>query len=813
MSKTKGITDMADVKFNDFLLQYFMQWRFNNMPPEVRAQFDVYVRNNDFNGHMGKWRTHLMDAQGNNKPEPDPNGQEYHLTDAEWEKMFKEFQNAFRQMNENRASFANSVDFDQNNKNALDFLDEYYGAGRLFERTITVTQSAKNQMQGLAQLLVSNESTLKLQLSEWGITDQDIQYKDLAEGIRTQKYLTDDKFRDKIKRLAETITAYTTNPYYVSQKPGLAQALGQHDFSDISNGFTENAVSPRQLSEFKKSYSALLARLANNGKLRDVFPSNAIQNAFRGAKERVAYDDKNSADYVPPKRKDELNFMQTVSEWVSDTYEDTLAKYLRFTGDRLYFSPEAKQIVSALHSEKLKPTDGLDAVLKKAGDIKKRLQYKSPRATGYFDWFTKTMAELQKTMPKAFEGALSNGRKMRAIISEMILIAVRDGKEKEAQTAMEILSVIKYGYTTSKIMDALKKEDLTLFSDSKLSWNKTKGMQFITKAMDQSIKTAFMGIGYGVTMVGNAFWLSGNKFNGKRDKRLNGAQQNWEQQTQQERNNLEAQQQQDISQRDANQQTLNDMNSMLGINSANIDTHRQNLLTAQQNQQNDMNTLADLQQQQAQLPNEIQQAQDELNNLQAQESQLNNELVQAGARVAYLQSEIANPATPPANLPVYQRELDYLQRAQIPHLRGMHTQVTNDIRNKQNDINDMYNQLNNVIPNDIARLDASIRAQNIANNRTELRLNTWTDANSTVQSLSQQIVRRDEMLQHWDENHQDKYRQLMAYWDMLETGRDTHTGEMYNWFGRFSKKKAQEDFDAQKQNHINNYLNNYSYAA
>ncbi|MEE1030501.1 MAG: hypothetical protein UIC65_05780, partial [Alphaproteobacteria bacterium] len=214
---------MADVKYNDFLLQYFMQWRFNNMPPEVRAQFDVYVKNNDFNGHMGKWHANLMDGNGNNKPLPDPNDAEYHLTDAEWEKMFKDFQNAFRQMNENRASFANSVDFDQNNKNALDFLDEYYGAGRLFERTITVTQSAKNQMQDLAQLLVSNESTLKLQLSEWGITDQDIQYKDLAEGIRTQKYLTDDKFRDKIKRLAETITAYTTNPYYVSQKPGLAQ--------------------------------------------------------------------------------------------------------------------------------------------------------------------------------------------------------------------------------------------------------------------------------------------------------------------------------------------------------------------------------------------------------------------------------------------------------------------------------------------------------------------------------------------------------------------------------------------------------------
>ena len=813
MSKTKGTTDMADVKFDDFLLQYFMQWRFNNMPPEVRAQFDVYVRNNDFNGHMGQWRTHLMDAQGNNKPEPDPNGQEYHLTDAEWEKMFKEFQNAFHKMNKNRASFANSVDFDQTNKNALDFLDEYYGPNRLFESKVTVTPNAEQQLRALAQLLSQHENTLKLQLNEWGITDQDIKYKDLIDGIGTQKYLTDDKFRDKIKRLAETITAYTTDPYHIGRNPGLQQALGQQNFSAVYNGFTEGNIEQWQLNEFKRTCTSMLARLANNGKLREVFPSNAIQTAFKGAKERVAYDDPNSKDYVPPKRKDELNFMQTMSEWVSDTYEDTMAKYLRFTGDRLYFSSEAKQIVSALHSEKLKPTDGLGAVLKKAGDIKKRLQYKSPRATGYFDWFAKTMTELQQTMPKAFEGALSNGRKMRAIVSEMIMIAVRDGKVKEAKAAMEVLSVIKYGYTTSKIMDALKKEDLTLFSDGKLSWNKTKGMQFITKAMDKSIKTAFMGIGYGVTMVGNALWLSGSKFNGQRGNRLNGAQQNWDRQNQQQRSNLENQQQLDISQRDANQQTLNNMNSMLGINATNIDTHRQNLATAQQNQYNDEQRRIQLQQKLAGLPTEIQTATDELTNLNNTRIQLDNELRQLGARVAYLRTEIANPATPPANIPVYQRELDYLQRAQIPHLQSQRTQTVNDIDNKRNEIIDMNDRLNNIIPAEIARLDTSIHSQEVANHRVELQLNTWTEASNTVRNLSDNINRRDETLRNWDQNHQDEYRQLMAYWDMLETGRDTHTGEMYNWFGRFSGKRAQEDFDARKQNYINNYVNNYSYAS
>ena len=43
---------MADVKMVDFLLQYFMQLRFNEMPVEVRANFDDYAKNDDFRGNM-----------------------------------------------------------------------------------------------------------------------------------------------------------------------------------------------------------------------------------------------------------------------------------------------------------------------------------------------------------------------------------------------------------------------------------------------------------------------------------------------------------------------------------------------------------------------------------------------------------------------------------------------------------------------------------------------------------------------------------------------------------------------------------------
>ena len=61
---------------------------------------------------------------------------------------------------------------------------------------------------------------------------------------------------------------------------------------------------------------------------------------------------------------------------------------------------------------------------------------------------------------------------MKALIRELIIKAVRENKIDEAKTAMEVLSVIKYGYTTSKIMDAIRKEPLSIFSDKGLSWNK-----------------------------------------------------------------------------------------------------------------------------------------------------------------------------------------------------------------------------------------------------------------------------------------------------------------------------------------------------
>mgnify|MGYP003448431351 CR=1 FL=1 len=70
------------------------------------------------------------------------------------------------------------------------------------------------------------------------------------------------------------------------------------------------------------------------------------------------------------------------------------------------------------------------------------------------------------------------------------------------------------------------------------------------------------------------------------------------------------------------------------------------------------------------------------------------------------------------------------------------------------------------------------------------------------------ITEKQDNLTNWDDEHNTKYTELMAYWDMLETGRDFHTGKMYNW-GTLSKKKAQKDFDANKDTFIADYLQQY----
>ena len=545
---------------SDFLFQYFGQLRFNDMPANVLAQFSQYAKDKDFRGNMKFWNENFaqndVDRGVIGKPLPDPNSGEFALHGTEWEKLFRAFQNAFRAMATDRDSF-------KDNTKATEYLDEYFGEKRLFSNA-TADPAYKTTIQKFGDFLSKNPQ-IEFLLKRMGYSD--LNYSDFVSGIETEKYNVDPKFQKQLRNIAGNLAESASNSYYGNNEDLLRllekNNLEVEDLNDIyQNAFANDEVNEFSLEVFKGEYPFLLTPLYKNKKIHDVFSNyddgHKICGAIEKAKDKIKYDDSSSDDYVPPRENDKLTPFQALSRWCGNTYHDVFEKWVTF-GDRMFYSKSAESIIKALNSSKIKPTDGLEGILSKKTDIEKNLLYKSPRATDHFKWFCKTMDEIKSTMPKAFAGALSHGTQMQAVVSAVISKAVQEGKTEEAKTALEVLSVVHYGLTTSKIMDALKSEKFSVFSDHDLSWNKNQGVQFVTNALDKSVKAAFMLAGYGITMGVNALrmrdrrfdnrsktdsqdkWIEGNKKSKKAlEDRLNNIEEYIKEYTQKKDNNIEA---------------------------------------------------------------------------------------------------------------------------------------------------------------------------------------------------------------------------------------------------------------------------------
>jgi hypothetical protein len=118
-------------------------------------------------------------------------------------------------------------------------------------------------------------------------------------------------------------------------------------------------------------------------------------------------------------------------------------------------------------------------------------------------------------MPKAFAGAFHNPKQMRAIVSQIIVDAINDGKTDEAKSALEVLSTMKYGIFHSNVVDALKAENFNIVGDKGLSWNKYAGVQFVTSAMDLTAKYAILGMGRAIVAIRNKWMRDNTKLKGK----------------------------------------------------------------------------------------------------------------------------------------------------------------------------------------------------------------------------------------------------------------------------------------------------------
>lgn len=794
------------VKMNDFLLQYYMQLRFNHMPAEVRAKFNEYAKNDDFRGHMKDWKKNLM-TNGANNPMPDPNeaGGAWELSNDEWEKLFRAFQDAFRAMDADKKSF-------KDNKDANDFLNEYFGDLHLFSNGVA-SNDAEQEIQGnFKTFLESNRQVLEVAFKQWGLTDGDFSYSDLMNGIQDKKYNTSPKFQKKIKDVAQYVAYYMRQPDFVNSLPNAQTNLP--DFEKVEKGFDDDQIDPQKLDYFKRNHRDLLDTLNKKSKIYSVFKTydkGKISKLLDEATEKVDYGNKESDDYVPPKRDDELTPWQQLSKNIGDTWSDYMDKYIKFRGDRLYMSNSAKAIVKALDDKKvkMKPTDGLGKLVENTDVIKANLLYKSPTATKHFEWMAKTLKELQSTMPKAFAGALQNGRQMRALVSELIMTAVRDGKMDEAKTAMEVLSVIKYGYTTSKIMDALGKESLSIFSDKGLSWNKNEGVQFVTNAMDKSIKAAFMGIGYGITIAGNAYNLHGSKFN-QATGRMKQAHDDFIQANDDAKNKKIAER--NIENPLAQQRIQAEQNVMAqtGITDATYAQHEQAYNTAKSDAKQKLTVMNDADKRLKDANQKLESYDD----LTQQINSANQALPQIQQNLQQLQNALNNPNT-------YNGMPPQAANALAVDIQRQITDLQQQERDIQQSLPQLQQQQQQLLANPDIQSALASRPQYQADfNAAQTSYNTaqqmadqlgdpvhkFKNAKNRVDELNRQIDARNDEINNWDDKHTDKFQELMAYWDFLETGRNTHTGNMYSWTpGSAAKKQKKFNGSARFQQYLAAY--------
>ena len=794
------------VKMSDFLLQYYMQLRFNHMPAEVRAKFNEYAKNDDFRGHMKDWKKNLM-TNGANNPMPDPNeaGGAWELSNDEWEKLFRAFQDAFRAMDADKKSF-------KDNKDANDFLNEYFGDLHLFSNGVA-SNDAEQEIQGnFKTFLESNRQVLEVAFKQWGLTDGDFSYSDLMSGIQDKKYNTSPKFQKKIKDVAQYVAYYMRQPDFVNSLPNAQTNLP--DFEKVEKGFDDDQIDPLKLDYFKRNHRDLLDTLNKKAKIYSVFKTydrGKISKLLDEATQKVDYGNKESDDYVPPKRDDELTPWQQLSKNIGDTWSDYMDKYIKFRGDRLYMSNSAKAIVKALDDKKvkMKPTDGLGKLVENTDTIKANLLYKSPTATKHFEWMAKTLKELQSTMPKAFAGALQNGRQMRALVSELIMTAVRDGKMDEAKTAMEVLSVIKYGYTTSKIMDALGKESLSIFSDKGLSWNKNEGVQFVTNAMDKSIKAAFMGIGYGITIAGNAYNLHGSKFN-RATGRMKQAHDDFIRANDDAKNKKIAER--NIENPLAQQRIQAEQNVMAqtGITDATYAQHEQAYNTAKSDAKQKLTVMNDADKRLKDANQKLESYDD----LTQQINSANQALPQIQQNLQQLQNALNNPNT-------YNGMPPQAANALAVDIQRQITDLQQQERDIQQSLPQLQQQQQQLLANPDIQSALASRPQYQADfNAAQTSYNTaqqmadqlgdpvhkFKNAKNRVDELNRQIDARNDEINNWDDKHTDKFQELMAYWDFLETGRNTHTGNMYSWTpGSAAKKQKKFNGSARFQQYLAAY--------
>ncbi|MCQ2562477.1 MAG: hypothetical protein MJ158_02600 [Alphaproteobacteria bacterium] len=568
---------MTDLK--NTLFEYLAHRHIDLMPADVAERFEDYNNNSTFNGHMRTWSTRYYG-------QPIVSLTTTITNNDDWKKIYKACQFAFQTMYENKNhSVGIGSDYNPATK---DFIDRWFGTNP--NKTFTMskaTQDTEDTFTALENFLTTNSIALKpIFIKNIPQVFGETTYEKFVQDLRGKKYNTEPKFRSKVQSVIEYIqyaapkegnteepdgkdwprrvgyTMTTGTPPVITHTHGgvLEYILGapyaipplNPKIESNPDDWYEIQDLDLHVNNFKTDYAQLFDELLINSTFRTKFLEYAkspIKEALETAIKDTDYENKESDDYVPAKLTDSKNWQQRLKKWSDDTYENHFRRFVEFgRGTRLFFSAHTQNIMKSFDKVGIKPTDGLEGILAKKDDAKLRNVINTdPTTRKHFDWFVKKMEELKQETPDDFEGALRDGTHLRNLVINLIIKTSKEcesdkGAKDKAMTALEVLSVAKYGLLSSRTLNNLKEttKDLNMLSDDKLSWNKNEGLQFVTKAMDATARFAINGIGTIATGIRN--FVSHRrtklgKYIGKYSQ-LNDAYKKWQEEDNERHNNL-----------------------------------------------------------------------------------------------------------------------------------------------------------------------------------------------------------------------------------------------------------------------------------
>ncbi len=826
------------MEMKDFLYKYFAVLNLKAMPEPILERFNGWVKKDDYpNKDVKAWTKDFPRADQTKWKDSDlPQISE--LNDEELDNLYILLRDVFRSMAENEKDFRDNTD-------AKDFVNKYFGTGKTFEDKplpANIEKDIKEFIKLLTQTNIKNYVDLGYN-----------QRNTLLAVLGGRQSVNSADARSAI---SDAISDFNRKVAYGEIPENIANLAGSINLDNILTALEPDLdVTKDNRDALRAKIPEIFETLYKKSAVRNVFteydPNKTISRQIEQALKRTDYTGKlNEKNFIAPKYTGSTkNPSQWIDKKLKDTYSDVLKKYLTVHRDNVYIKNTAKAIIGTFDKKgiEIQPTDDLNVLIKKSGDIVGKLRGKEPfEAADHMEWLTKKLkAYKDGGLSNDIDGALRWGYQMNRIVKQIIKDAVQEGKVKQAKTALEVLSIMQYGTFTSRTMDAINKTDVNIFSDGGLSWNKNEGIKLVTGALDKTIKFGIQATGYAATGIVNHIRKIRKPLKGFEDLRKLADNRTTELDSERKtaKENTEKANKNDKSIIDNSNTTIN--NSVahiqgtygLDIDGAknyikNQEDQMQTLVNKATEAQKEMNTNKVAHEkyiQNDEIVKDFDGIDDKIKDIKKERSKIKREIKK---RQAILASKgpygtYNNPVTKKSMSPTEAEHYEKTLLAEIDNLMEQFRDKNNEIkslRTRQNDPAEkqkrdeaeankaQYSAGNkDYLDAQDAINDAQSEHDKLMNDPAYVdlcnQMSQYDAATSAKEKAQNDIDARNKEMDKWDENNKNDCLELMAYWEFLQTGKTKN-------FIHMNTKKLQQRMDkGEMQAMLSKFTQDYAKAA